>query len=318
MQYDRRLAAFYDEALATTEFPALWRLTQPPRIGAMRPKSIDLQPYDRKTAWKDALGAVEGQRRAGEAADQFERVSAAYRVLIGSIAQTLVHELAALLSEVVDAYDRRKRDAAVLDFDDLLRQARILVCEHPGIRDWLADRYPHLLVDEFQDTDPLQAEIVFCIAATTQPTRWNEAQLRPGSLFLVGDPKQAIYRFRGADIEAYALAKSIIAKSANGCLLAVTANFRSRSEVIEHVNHVFQDVLAKPGQPGFVPLTATVNPPPLPFPAAAKLHGRRSSRRSSRGAARGRGGGGGGAVRPLDRGIHDDRGERHRAASARR
>lgn len=109
---------------------------------------IDLQPYDRKTAWKDALGAVEGERRAGEAADQFERVSAAYRMLIGSIAQTLVHELAAILSEVVDAYDRRKRDAAVLDFDDLLRQARTLVCEHPEIRDWLAGRYPHLLVDE--------------------------------------------------------------------------------------------------------------------------------------------------------------------------
>lgn len=266
-----RLAAFYDEALAKTEFPALWRLTQPPRIGAMRPKSIDLKPYDRNTAWKDALGAVEGQRRADEAAAQFERVSTAYRVLIGSIAQALVHELAALLSEVVDAYDRRKRDAAVLDFDDLLRQARILVCEHPEIRDWLAGRYPHLLVDEFQDTDPLQAEIVFCIAAATRPRRWQETQLRPGALFLVGDPKQAIYRFRGADIEAYALAKSIIAKAANGCLLAVTANFRSRAEVIEHVNLVFQDVLAKPGQPGFVALTATVNPPPLPFPAAAKL-----------------------------------------------
>ncbi|WP_292869097.1 UvrD-helicase domain-containing protein [Mesorhizobium sp.] len=266
-----RLAAFYDEALAKTEIPVLWRLTQPPRIGAMRPKSIDLQPYDRKTAWKDVLGAVEGRRRADEAADQFERVSAAYRLLIGSIAQALVHELAALLSEVVDAYDRRKRDAAVLDFDDLLRQARILVCEHPEIRDWLAGRYPHLLVDEFQDTDPLQAEIVFCIAATTRPRRWEETQLRRGALFLVGDPKQAIYRFRGADIEAYALAKSIIANAANGCLLAVTANFRSRAEIIEHVNLVFQDVLAKAGQPGFVPLTATVDPPPLPFPAAAKL-----------------------------------------------
>ncbi|MGP2494455.1 UvrD-helicase domain-containing protein [Mesorhizobium sp. PUT5] len=266
-----RLAAFYHEALTNTDFATLWRLTQPPRIGGMRSKSIDLQPYDRTTAWKRVLGEVEGQRRGDEANIQYERVSAAYRVLIGSIAQRLVHELAALLSEVIEAYDRRKRDAAVLDFDDLLVQARILVCEHPEIRDWLAGRYPHLLVDEFQDTDPLQAEIVFCIAAATRPARWDEAQLRPGALFLVGDPKQAIYRFRGADIEAYALAKSVIAKSANGCLLAVTANFRSRPEVIEHVNRVFEAVLAKPGQPGFVSLTATVNPPPLPFPAAAKL-----------------------------------------------
>ncbi|MCA1494450.1 UvrD-helicase domain-containing protein [Ensifer sp. NBAIM29] len=266
-----RLAAFYHEALERTDFRALWRLTQPPRVGAMRPKSIDLQPYDRATAWKGVLGEVEGQRRGEQATAQYEQVRAAYRALIGSIAQRLVHELASLLSEVIDAYDRRKRDAAVLDFDDLLVQARLLVCGHPEIRDWLAGRYPHLLVDEFQDTDPLQAEIVFCIAAATRPVRWDEAQLRPGALFLVGDPKQAIYRFRGADIESYALAKSVIAKSANGSLLAVTANFRSRPEVIEHVNEVFQEVLAKPGQPGFVPLAATVKPPPLPFPAAAKL-----------------------------------------------
>ena len=266
-----RLAAFYEEASANTDFAGLWRLTQPPRVTAMRPKSIDLQPYDRTKAWKSVLGEVEGERRAVEAEAMFQRVSAAYHLLIGTIAQSLVHELAELLTEVIAAYDQRKRDAAVLDFDDLLTHARLLVCEHPEIRDWLAGRFPHLLVDEFQDTDPLQAEIVFCIAAATRPTRWDMAQLRPGALFLVGDPKQAIYRFRGADIEAYALAKSIILKSANGCLLAVNANFRSRLEVIEHVNHVFQEVLAKPGQPGFVPLTATVNPPPLPFPAAAKL-----------------------------------------------
>src|SRR5690606_18745988 len=169
-----------------------------------------------------------------EAEAMFQRVSAAYHLLIGTIAQSLVYELAELLSEVIAAYDQRKRDAAVLDFDDLLTHARLLVCEQPEIRDWLAGRFPHLLVDEFQDTDPLQAEIVFCIAAATRPTRWDMAQLRPGALFLVGDPKQAIYRFRGADIEAYALAKSVIAKSANGCLLAVTANFRSRLGVIEH------------------------------------------------------------------------------------
>lgn len=266
-----RLAAFYHEALANTGFAALWRLTQPPRVAAMRAKSVDLQSYDRAKAWKSVLGEVEGQRRADEAKIQYERVSAAYRVLTGSIAQKLVCDLAALLGEVIDAYDRRKRDAAVLDFDDLLVQARALVCGRPEIRDRLARRYPHLLVDEFQDTDPLQAEIVFCIAAASPPARWDEAQLRSGALFLVGDPKQAIYRFRGADIEAYTLAKSVVAKSANGCLLAVTANFRSRPGVIEHVNRVFEDVFAKPGQPGFVPLTATVNPPPLPFPAAAKL-----------------------------------------------
>lgn len=266
-----RLSAFFQGDHANAGFSALWQLTQPPRIGMMRPKAIDLQPYDSKRAWKNLLGETQGQRRSDEAAAHFEQVSTAYRTLIGSISQRLVHDLAALLTEVIEAYDRRKREAAVLDFDDLLRQARALVCEHPEIRDWLAGRYSHLLVDEFQDTDPVQAEIVFCIAAHSQPAAWSKAVLRPGALFLVGDPKQAIYRFRGADIEAYALAKSVIGSAGNGCLLAVTANFRSRPEVIDHVNRVFQDVLGKAGQPDFVPLAPTLTLPPLPFPAAAKL-----------------------------------------------
>src|SRR4029077_3032451 len=85
------------------------------------------------------------------------------------------------------------------------------------------------------------------------------------------DPKQAIYRFRGADIESYARAKSVLAKAGNGCVLSITANFRSRPDVITHVNHVFRDVLGKAGQPGFVPLAPTLTLPPLPISAAAKL-----------------------------------------------
>jgi ATP-dependent exoDNAse (exonuclease V) beta subunit len=237
----------------------------------MRQRSIDLQPYARMGAWKKQLGEAEGRRRGQEAAEHFEHVSAAYRTLIGAIAQSLVHDLATTLTGVIDMYDRRKREAAVLDFDDLLREAHRLVREHPSIRDWLAGRYEHLLVDEFQDTDPVQAEIVFFIAAREQPAIWSQAALRPGALFLVGDPKQAIYRFRGADIEAYALAKRAVANAANGCLLVVTANFRSRHEVIAHVNRVFQEVLGKSGQPGFVPLAPTLALPPLPFAAATKL-----------------------------------------------
>ena len=266
-----RLVAFFDGDHAKAEFSVLWRLTQPPRISMMRQKSIDLLPYDRTRFWRQALGEADGRRRGQEATEHFETVQTAYRTLIGAIAQSLVHELAAHLSGVIDAYDRRKREAAVLDFDDLLRQARALICENADIRAWLAGRYAYLLVDEFQDTDPVQAEIVFCIAALSQPETWSSAVLRPGALFLVGDPKQAIYRFRGADVESYALAKSVIAKAKNGCLLAVTANFRSRPEIIAHVNRVFQDVLEKTGQPGFVPLAPTLELPPLPFAAAAKL-----------------------------------------------
>jgi len=266
-----RLSSFFAGDHATAGFAALWRLTQPPRIGMMRQRSIDLLPYDRMRAWKQSLGEKDGPRRANEAVEHFEAVRTAYRTLIGCIAQGLAYELAAHLTGVIEAYDWRKREAAVLDFDDLLRQARALVCENPDIRAWLAGRYEYLLVDEFQDTDPVQAEIVFCLAARSQPATWSSASLRPGALFLVGDPKQAIYRFRGADIESYALAKSVLAKAGNGCVLSITANFRSRPDVITHVNHVFSDVLGKAGQPGFVPLAPTLTLPQLPISAAAKL-----------------------------------------------
>ncbi|TIP11325.1 exodeoxyribonuclease V subunit beta [Mesorhizobium sp.] len=267
-----RLADFFVTGAEQKGFAGLWRLTQPPRIDAiMRRASIDFLPYERGGAWRRAFGATEGAKRATEAVGLFERVASAYRIMMGLFAQRLVHDLAGVLSGVIEAYDQRKREAAVLDFDDLLREARNLVCGHPDIRESLARRYAHLLVDEFQDTDPTQAEIVFCLAAETHGKVWSEADLRPGALFLVGDPKQAIYRFRGADIEAYTLAKAAIARGANGYVLEATANFRSSEEIIAHVNAVFREVLSKKDQPGFVPLTAVRARTPMPFPSAAKL-----------------------------------------------
>jgi hypothetical protein len=100
--------------------------------------------------------------------------------------------------------------------------------------------------------------MLFSIAAWTRPSPWHEAVLRPGSLFLVGDPKQAIYRFRGADVEAYALSRRLIEAQPTGAILDVTANFRSQRAIIEHVNACFDVVLSTPSQPGYVALSATV------------------------------------------------------------
>ena len=73
------------------------------------------------------------------------------------------------------------------------------------------NRYQHILVDEFQDTDPLQSEILFLLCGEDGADKpWHEQQLRPGQLFLVGDPKQSVYRFRRADIRSYKEAKAAI------------------------------------------------------------------------------------------------------------
>src|SRR5205823_409431 len=104
------------------------------------------------------------------------------------------------LGSLVTAYEDLKRRAGKLDFLDLLLLARNLVRDNHVVRNELQQRYTHFLIDEFQDTDPLQAEIMLLLAANDPVERDYLAALPvPGKLFLVGDPKQSIYRFRRAD-----------------------------------------------------------------------------------------------------------------------
>ena len=191
--------------------------------------------------------------------------------MLGQIADGLVGALFEALDDVIGAYNRRKREAAALDFDDLLLRAHDLVSKHETVRIALGERYQHIFVDEFQDTDRIQAAIIFLIAAETRPARWQDARLRPGALFLVGDPKQAIYRFRGADIDAYNEARAAVASQARDSVVEVTANFRSQQAIIDHVNKCFEPVLQAGGQPGYVRLSATLEAQSMVFPALATV-----------------------------------------------
>jgi CRISPR-associated exonuclease Cas4 len=128
------------------------------------------------------------------------------------------------------------------------------------------------LVDEFQDTDRIQNEILFSVAATDdRRERWEDGRLRPGSLFLVGDPKQAIYRFRGADIEAYELSRRLVGAQADGAVLEVTANFRSQSVIIQHINSCFESVFGKASQPRYVALAPTILDRTYPVPCVTRF-----------------------------------------------
>src|SRR6202008_2816513 len=96
-----------------------------------------------------------------------------------------------------------------LDFLDLLIKTRDLIRDDAGVRHELQQRYTHFFIDEFQDTDPLQAEILLLLAADDPTvTDWRAARPVAGKLFMVGDPKQSIYRFRRADIALYEEVKS--------------------------------------------------------------------------------------------------------------
>jgi ATP-dependent exoDNAse (exonuclease V) beta subunit len=256
----QQLAEFFAGSFeATPSFPTLWKLAHPPVLPCMRKDSFELLTPRLKTAWQKAAGKEAGPHLCAEAEAHFDSADGCYRTLLGRIARNLVAILSDELDEVLAAYNTFKRAAAVLDFDDLLYRACALVRRHEPVRQALGERYRHILIDEFQDTDPVQAEILFAIAAEEPAESWAESRLRPGGLFMVGDPKQAIYRFRGADIVSYRLARAAIARRWPDNVIQVTANFRSRSGILSHVNQCFATPLSRDGQPGYVPLTATID-----------------------------------------------------------
>jgi ATP-dependent exoDNAse (exonuclease V) beta subunit len=267
-----RLADFFRDCFDSPPgFSRLWLLAQPPRVDAMKKRLNDLAPYRRKSAWKEIYGPQEGEKINAEAEAHFERAESAYHSLLGQIANGLVGPLSAALDDVVTDYNARKRAAAALDFDDLLLRAHELVHRNETVRQALGGRYRHIFVDEFQDTDPIQAAFIFQIAADRRADRWQDVRVRPGALFLVGDPKQAIYRFRGADIRAYVEARKAMEAQPGGKVIQVTANFRSRKGVLDHVNDCFDPVLSSASQPGYVKLTHTIEDPDGALPAVAKV-----------------------------------------------
>ncbi|HAG11589.1 MAG TPA: hypothetical protein DCK76_09460 [Desulfotomaculum sp.] len=143
----------------------------------------------------------------------------------------------------VEFYSKRRTERSRLNFQDLLMSAAALLKGNPEVRSYFQERYTHLLVDEFQDTDPIQAEIMFYLTGQDiHEQDWRKLVPRPGALFVVGDPKQSIYRFRRADIDTYNEVKKLIDLS-GGSVLHLTSNFRSVKAIGDWVNPVFKGLL---------------------------------------------------------------------------
>ncbi|UMV47339.1 UvrD-helicase domain-containing protein [Paenibacillus macerans] len=147
-----------------------------------------------------------------------------------------------LIEQVLPAVrycEQRRNQLGVMDFQDLLLRAARLLREYRHVREYFGRKYTRLFVDEFQDTDPIQAEIMFRLTGSEpDETDWRKMTPKPGSLFVVGDPKQSIYRFRRADISIYNFVKNKLA----GCgkCVQLRANFRSVHVIGEFVNTEFQ------------------------------------------------------------------------------
>ena len=166
--------------------------------------------------------------------------------------------LQAELGETVAQYQLLKERTGRLDFLDLLIRARDLLVQSPSVRKHLQERFTHLFVDEFQDTDPLQAEIIILLSCSDpEADNWRKVTPVPGKLFIVGDPKQAIYRFRRADVGTYEEVKQLLLRS-GAELLKLTTSFRSLPSIQAMINRAFaphMDGNAENLQAGYVPLS---------------------------------------------------------------
>ncbi|HKE57505.1 MAG TPA: UvrD-helicase domain-containing protein, partial [Pyrinomonadaceae bacterium] len=168
----------------------------------------------------------------------------------------LAPRLREALWPVVEEFEQLKERAGYVDFLDLLLRSRNLIRDNQDVRNELQARFTHIFVDEFQDTDPLQAEILILLAAADPDERhWRQVGPIPGKLFIVGDPKQSIYRFRRADVALYqAIKRQIVATG--GALVELNVSFRSVPEIQKAVNSAFAPVMTDESltQARYVPL----------------------------------------------------------------
>ncbi len=210
------------------------RLLNPPDV----PKNFGHRPrWPSAEALEEARGIAAWSRES----------AAAWRAALGAD----VHgRLVRALGGVTTLYERGKAEKGVLDFLDLLLKARDALRDRPAVREHFQRRFRHVIIDEFQDTDPLQVELARLLAGD-----------RPGALVVVGDAKQSIYRFRRAEVRLFRELASEARTGDGRTVLHLTQNFRSRPAILRFVNRVFAELMEasdEADQPAYEP----IDPPP--------------------------------------------------------
>ena len=219
-----------------------------------------------------------------EQKESFKQLDEELQAVKARISQKFINRCLENLREFYAGVEEEKFKHGILDFQDLLIKTKDLLQNNLAVRNSLKKKIRYLLVDEFQDTDPLQAEIVFFLAeilyrgapdlidmgeksadesgaasAGVGCSKWDECSITKGKLFIVGDPKQSIYRFRRADIEIYEKVKELIRQN-QGSILDIIVNFRSLHPIVDWVNEHFSRIIQKPEdgnyQSHYTPLVA--------------------------------------------------------------
>jgi ATP-dependent helicase/nuclease subunit A len=205
----------------------------------------------RKEAWDDVDTVRALVMSLGEQVDEVRLK------VVGACAR----QIGSAIRRFTLAAANERQAAGQLQFHDLLVFARSLLRDPrhgADVRVRLHERYQRLLLDEFQDTDPIQIDLAVRIAAADPGSndagtlQWQEVEVAPGHLFVVGDPKQSIYRFRRADVATFMKASAIL--GAAGRRVELTTNFRTGDPIIERVNATFSGLMS---EPPYIPLHAT-------------------------------------------------------------
>jgi ATP-dependent helicase/nuclease subunit A len=207
--------------------------------------------------------------------DQYQAAKGAIRAAqaVANIRTDRLMPIVRVLLPFARACRQRFVRTGYVSFDGLIARARDLVRDHPAIRRELKAKFRSILVDEFQDTDPVQYEMILYLAeaAGHEHPDWRRVRLEPGKLFIVGDPKQSIYAFRRADMEAYdaVVADRVLGQSPPGEAHTLRSNFRSHSGLLGPINAFFGRIFPDEPIKGLQPRYEALLPPDADAPRLA-------------------------------------------------
>jgi len=242
-QLDSQVApavSWIDEALEfDNDDETIFVLTQLPKLVAGRGAKNNWNPLPNGDS---SLEEVRSLLKAAQKATDSGRQA---------LGEATVVPLVNAVGKMVLAYANTRRAEGLLEFQDLLVLSCELLSENDDARKYFQSRYTHVLIDEFQDTDPLQLKLAMLLT-----DRSGSGRPTNGALFVVGDGKQSIYRFRRADLtQLQALVDSLGAER-----LSLTSNFRSTPAILDWVNAVFEPWMNGPAGSDRDPLQAEYVP----------------------------------------------------------
>ena len=211
-----------------------------------------LEAADAMAAFDSAWAALftekhEPRKQLGDTPLQFSVIEALQRVRDMRLQQQAhidQRQMLGLTRALLTEYAELKRRSGLVDMADLERVAEALLGDSE-IAGWVQERLDqqlrHVLIDEFQDTSPLQWQVLHAWLSAYAGAGGGASGQRPPALFIVGDPKQSIYRFRGAEPRVFTAARDFVLSGLDGALLQCDHTRRNAPVVIDALNQVFED-----------------------------------------------------------------------------